>query len=294
MDAVFSAAERFVLGEARLLERRLFGAAYLGLSPSGVVDALRGYQNGDGGFGHALEPDVRCPASLPLATEVALQVMVASGTVEPSMVLRACDYLAGTAETAGAGGGVPLALPVIEGFARAEHMTEWTYVPALNPTAGLAGLLYQLQVEHPWREQATTWCWAQLERDDAVTDAHTLSEVLVFLEHVPDRERAIARARDLAERFDDIAYLQIDPEAEGYGLSPLHMAPTPWSPWLDFFPPDAIEAHLARLQAAQQADGGWPITWSPPTQAAVTEWRGVVTVQAVRTLTAYGRVDNTP
>lgn len=294
MDAAFSAAERFVLGEARLLERRLFGALYSRQSPSGVVDALRAYQNDDGGFGHALEPDVRCPASLPLATEVALQVMAASGTAEQSMVLRACDYLAATAASAGAGGGVPLALPVIEGYARAEHMTDWTYVPALNPTAGLAGLLLQLQVEHPWREEATAWCWAQLERDGAVTDAHTLSEVLVFLEHVPDRERAIARARDLAERFEDMAYLRIDPDAEGYGLSPLHLAPTPSSPWLDLFSPDVVEAHLDRLEAAQQADGGWPVTWSPPTQAAVTEWRGVVTVQAVRTLTAYGRVDDTP
>ncbi len=294
MDAVFAAAERFVLGEARLLERRLFAALYSGMSRSGVVDALRGYQNDDGGFGHALEPDVRCPASLPLATEVALRVMAASGAADPSMVLGACDYLAATARAAGAGGGVPLTLPVIEGFARAEHMTDWTYAPALNPTAGLAGLLHQLRVEHPWRDEATTWCWAQLEGDGAVTDAHTLSEVLVFLEHVPDRERAIARARELAEGFGDIAYLQIDPEAEGYGLTPLHMAPTPWSPWLDLFPPEATEAHLARLQGAQQADGGWPVTWSPPTQAAATEWRGVVTLQAVGILTAYGRVDNTP
>ena len=35
-----------------------------------VIEALRGYRNPDGGFGHALEPDVRCPSSQPGADAV--------------------------------------------------------------------------------------------------------------------------------------------------------------------------------------------------------------------------------
>ena len=35
---------------------------------------------------------------------------------------------------------------------------------------------------------------------------------------------------------------------------------------------------------------GWPITWEPPSQVAVFEWRGVVTLEALRTLTSYGRL----
>ncbi len=48
--------------------------------------------------------------------------------------------------------------------------------------------------------------------------------------------------------------------------------------------------HLDRLQEDQQADGGWLITWEPPSQAARSEWRGIVTLGALRTLTSYGRL----
>ena len=118
MDNAFAAGDRFLLSQARLLERRLFATCFLGQPAARVVDALRGYQNDDGGFGHALEPDVRCPASLPIDVETALAALAAAGTVEPEMVLRACDFLARTAAEAGAGGAVPPAFPVIHHSSR--------------------------------------------------------------------------------------------------------------------------------------------------------------------------------
>src|SRR5215472_19200309 len=78
MDNVFAAGDRFLLTEARLLERRLFAAVFLGQPGVHVIDALRGYQNDDGGFGHALEPDTRCPASLPIYVETAFQTLAAA------------------------------------------------------------------------------------------------------------------------------------------------------------------------------------------------------------------------
>ena len=193
---------------------------------SGVVDALRGYQNADGGFGQALEPDTRCPASLPVYVETALQALATAATVDRAMVLRACDFLARTANEAGTGGAVPLAFPVIESFPRAGHWTEWTYEPGLNPTAGLAGLLYQLGVEHSWRTDATRYCWERLESGSMPGDAHALSEALVFLEHVPARNAADTCVAAIAPRLGEVAGLHLDPGTPGYGLSPLHFAPT--------------------------------------------------------------------
>jgi hypothetical protein len=92
----------------------------------GFVDALRGYQNDGGGFGHALEPDTRCPASLAIYVETAFQALAAAGAVDRPMVLRACEFLTRAAHEAGAGGAVPLAFPVIESFPRAGHWSEWT------------------------------------------------------------------------------------------------------------------------------------------------------------------------
>jgi hypothetical protein len=279
------------LREARLLERRLFAACFLGAGPSGVVATLRGYRNEDGGFGHGLEPDVRCPGSLPIFVEVALQAMSTAAVCDTGLVLAACDYLARVARRAGAGGGVPPAGAVIEDFPHAAHWTAWSYEPALNPTAGLVGLLHGLGAEHPWREEATAWCWQQLEREEPVADAHTLSEVLVFLAHVPDRDRALRRASELARRFGEVGMLLLDPAAPGYGLTPLQLAPTADSPWRALFPAAVIDSHLERLLRRQQPDGGWPIDWQPPSAAAALEWRGIVTLQALRTLVSYGRLD---
>jgi hypothetical protein len=290
MDDAFAAGDRFLLNQARLLERRLFATCFLGQPAAGVVDALRGYQNDDGGFGHALEPDKRCPASLPIDVETAFQALATAGAVDHDMVIRACDFLARVAEEADAGGAVPLAFPVIESFPRATHWTAWTYEPGLNPTAGLVGLLYQLGVDHPWRSAGTAYCWQQLESGGLPGDAHALAETLNFLEHVPDRHRADQQAAALASNLADIPLFHLDPDAPGYGLSPLNVAPQATSRWRALFTDTQIGAHLDRLQEDQQADGGWLITWEPPSQAARSEWRGIVTLGALRTLTSYGRL----
>jgi hypothetical protein len=290
MDDVFAAGDRFLLSQARLLERRLFATAFLGQPAAHVVDALRGYQNDDGGFGHALEADKRCPASLPVDVETAFQALAAAGATDQEMIARACDFLARTAAAADAGGAVPLAFPVIESFPRAAHWTDWTYVPGLNPTAGLVGLLYQLGVEHPWRAQAAGYCWQQLEAGGVPGDAHALSEVMIFLGHAPDRDRADQHAHALAAQFADIPMFHLDPDTDGYGLTPLNLAPEPGSRWRALFTDTQIDGHLDRLLKSQRDDGGWPVTWEPPSQAATLEWRGVVTLQALRTLTAYGRI----
>jgi hypothetical protein len=296
MTDAFAAADRFLLGYARLLERRLFAACFLGQPAASVVDALRGYQNADGGFGHALEPDKRCPAGLPIDVEVAFQALAtagaecSSGSMARDMVLRACDFLARTAEQVDAGGAVPLAFPVIESFPRAVHWSDWTYQPALNPTAGLVGLLYQLGVDHPWRSDGEAWCWRQLESGQLPDEVHAVKETLVFLEHVPDTERADKHAAAIAASLPGLPMFQLDPEAEGYGLTPLAYAPLATSRWRSMFTQAQIDAHLDGLQRAQQADGGWPISWEPPDGAAVAEWRGMVTLQALQTLTSYGRL----
>jgi hypothetical protein len=291
MTDAFAAADRFLLNNARLLERRLFATCFLGQPGQHVVDALRGYQNDDGGFGHALEPDVRCPASLPIFVEMAFQPLATVGAADDEMVRRACDFLARTADEAGAGGAVALAVPVIEQFPRAVHWSEWTYQPGFNPTAGLVSLLYQLGIDHPWREAGAAWCWQQLDSGNLPTEVHAVKETLVFLEHTPERARAEKHAAALVANLANDSMFHLDPDAPGYGLTPLDLAPLATSRWRSLFPADVIEGHLDGLARAQQEDGGWPISWDPPSEGAKCEWRGIVTFGALRTLTSYGRLE---
>ncbi|GAA4977616.1 hypothetical protein GCM10025331_86020 [Actinoplanes utahensis] len=275
------AGARFLAREGRLLERRLFAVHFQGAAPGSVADVLRGYRNDDGGFGHGLEPDKRCPASLPVDVEVAVQSLTVA---DPALLGPACDFLSGVATASGA---VPLAFPVIEGFPRAAHWTEWTYEPGLNPTAGLAGHLYRLGFEHPWREAAAGYCWDAIESGALPDEVHALSEVFVFLAHVPDRARAAAHVPAVLERLTASPMFQATPAPGEYGLTPLHIAPAADSPWRRLFDEAQIDAHLDALAAARLPDGGWPVTWEPPSEAARLEWRGVVTLQALRTLRSY-------
>jgi hypothetical protein len=278
----FTAARDFIRTDGRLVERRLFATLFEGADPVGVVDALRGYQNADGGFGHALEPDKRCPDSLGLDVETAFGMLLAAGALDDDMVRRACDWLQSVATPEGA---VSMASPVIENYPRAEHMGEWTYQPDLNPTAGLVGRLYALGFEHPWREQAATWCAKTLANGFA-GDAHSLHESMEYLEHGPGEVDLEAVRDQLAK----VSYYRADAADPEYGVTPLHFAPTPDSAWRPLFTDEQIAGHLDRLIADQQQDGGWAITWEPPGLAAKLEYRGVETMRALQVLKAYDRL----
>ena len=217
-----------------------------------MVDALRGYQNDDGGFGHALEPDKRCPASLPIDVETAFQALATAGTVDAGMVSRACDFLARTAANA------EPAVP----FRWRSRLSSLFPAPRTGPNGptslastrrpGLVGLLYQLGVDHPWREAGAAYCWSKLESGELPSDAHALSETMIFLEQVPDRERADRIAAALAANLAGIAMFHLDPDAEGYGLTPLALAPRADSRWRSLFTEAQIDGHLDRLTKASR------------------------------------------
>lgn len=63
-------APTFMWRTARLLDRLRFGYLFLGGEWDPVPAALRAYQNPDGGFGNALEPDFRGAVSQPVACAV--------------------------------------------------------------------------------------------------------------------------------------------------------------------------------------------------------------------------------
>lgn len=77
---------------------------------------------------------------------------------------------------------------------------------------------------------------------------------------------------------------------ETYGLTPLHFAPEPDSFCRELFTQSQIDSHLDDLMKKQLPDGGWPITWEAPGPAAVLEWRGRWTLDAILRLSAYGLI----
>jgi hypothetical protein len=286
-SGVLERASEFIWTHARLLERRIFEHAFHSGKAEAVVDALRVYRNEDGGFGQALEPDLRAPDSAPIHVEFALRALQEVGAREREIGREACRYLEGISDATGA---VPPTLPGALAYPRAEHWNgAWALEPGLNPTVGIAGLLHWIGVEDTWLDRATNYCWDQLS-GAPLKDAHTLLGALTFLEHVPDRERAEVVFQKVAPQILQAEYFTLEVPVQSYAMTPLHFAPTPAARARSLFSDEVIAAHLGDLLSRQEDDGGWPIFWNAPGDAARSEWRARWTLHAVSALGAYGRL----
>jgi hypothetical protein len=268
-------ATAFIEREARLLERLRFAHAFQGAPAEPVLRALRAYRNDDGGFGHALEPDLRAPESQPTAVLSALELLADLGAHDEPMVGEAAGFLASIAL---ADGGVPSALPSV-----LEHPHAPWYQPSdsssLTQTAGNVAALHRLRADHPFVTGATELCWQRIEqgRPDSSYD---LLFAIRFLDAVPDEERAVRALDGLGDGL-----------AEALGEhTPVSVSPWPGSRSRRLFDAATIEAELDRLADGQQDDGGWTFDFPAWNPAGAHEWRGIVTFQALTTLRANGRL----
>ncbi|MCA0971106.1 hypothetical protein LCM20_10930 [Halobacillus litoralis] len=86
----YQAAKQFIREHAREVER-----AKMDDDTKSMIEALKPYQNPDGGFGRGLESDIRLPGSSAIATSVALQHLVTVDSSEEArvMIQKAIGYL---------------------------------------------------------------------------------------------------------------------------------------------------------------------------------------------------------
>jgi hypothetical protein len=290
------AAETFIWKTARLIDRHRYSCLFNGAGPEPVVTALRPYQNPDGGFAHGLEPDGLGRVSQPIQVSTALHVLDEAGQFHDPMVMQAVNYLPSVTAP---NGGVPAVLPTGEDDLSAPFVVGGTE-GALLPTATIAGLLHKHRVEHPWLVRATDFCWQAIT---AMADTHPYEaeHCLVFLEHVPDRDRAAREAERLGRLVREQRLVALDLDAPGdarvapgYGPgeyhTPLDYASSPTSPARRWFSDEEVAHDLDRLAAAQEDDGGWNFIWRQWNPATTLASRGAVSVRALTMLRANGRL----
>jgi hypothetical protein len=201
-------------------------------------------------------------------------------------VRDAIDWL--TAIAPAEGGAAFIQPSVSEG----PHAPWW--VPAeghpasLIQTGQIAAMLYAHEIAHPWLDGATRVMWSGIE---ALTspNGYEMFGVLAFLEHVPDRERAEDAFDRVGPLLLSSGLVALDPAAEGETFGPLDFAPLPGSIARRLFDAPTIDAHLDHLAGAQRDDGGWMFNWPSWSPAAEADWRGFITVDALRVLRANGR-----
>lgn len=302
----YNRARYYIKSKARPLERALFEYYFENGSPDTVYSELTGFQNPDGGFGRALEPDVRTPASSALATGIGLHLLVELDCPSDHTLVRASvNYL-------------------METFDPETHV--WRVVP---PETN----------EHPhapwWHDEngslAATFddfliiprvlILASLHRYSSLVDAGWLDqlteETVSCIEQVnlgdgggSDLEYVIklAEARHLplkyAERLKDCVHKAIplaverDPNKwNTYCTTPLRIITSPDTLGAELIF-NAVQAHLDYQIENQAADGSWKPTWTwggvypEHWEKAEAEWSGKLTLEALRILCAFGRIES--
>jgi hypothetical protein len=283
----FEAAEAFMAAHARVLDRQVFKRLFSGGGPGPVRDAVAAYRNDDGGFGYGLEPDVRAAASQPAAVEMALRLMDVTDAWDEELVRDAIDWLMTVAPAEGGAASVELTV------AQGPHAPWWLpqegHRASLIQTGQISGLLYSRGFTHPWLDGATEVMWSGIEK---LTEpaGYEMFGVLAFLQHVPDRTGAAEAFERVGPLLIERGLVALDPETAGEVHSPLDFAPLPGSIARMVFDDAVIAAHLDHLAGAQRDDGGWMFNWPSWSPAAEADWRGYLTVEALRILRANGRV----
>ena len=283
----FDAAAAFVAANARVLDRRRFQRLFEDGPTAPVRDAVAAYRNDDGGFGHALEPDCRAPGSQPAAAEMALRVLDEADAWDEGLVRGACDWLAAVAP---AEGGAAFVEPTLAGWPHAPWwVPEEGHPASLIATGMIAGTLHARGVSHPWLDGATEVMWNRIGTLTE-TSGYEMFGVLRFLQHVPDRDRAREAFVRVGPLLIERNLVALDPEASGEVHGVLDFAPEPDSLARSLFDDVTVKAHLDHLAQAQRDDGGWTFNWPTWSPAAELDWRGFLTVDALRVLRANARL----
>ncbi len=284
MSGVLEKARGYIMSNARLLERRMYEVQFEGLSPEYAGRVVKAYQNPDGGLGHALEPDERCPSSQPLFVSFGLGAMEEAGYRDTEFASSMCDYLQSVGDETGL---VPFFTGNVFEYPVAAHWVNATIASGINPTAEICGLMYYQGVEHEWLSKAAATCVEMFIKAPS-HEAHELVCVARLAQYLPDRKKSQQLLDIIADVLPTARFFIPDAPVTTYGLTPLHFAPRPDSILRPLFTQQQIDGHLDDLLRQQEPDGGWPVRWDAPGAASVLEWRGRVTMEAICRLRAYG------
>lgn len=303
----FDLARNYLNAQARPLDLALFNYHFESGSVEKVLFELMPFQNSDGGFGRALEPDIRSPSSSALATEIGLRILVELGVeAQNSLVMSAISYLLNTLD------------PKTNTWrVTPRDVNQYPHAPWWHDEAGSladtfddfkiiprAGILAALHhypnlLPEGWLNKLIKSTISDIleMRIDSFSGG---GDSLVYARRLADRPglsfethaKLIDQVRLIADQIvtrDKSSWTQ-------YSAPPAKLAPSPKTILAETLA-DCLPAHLDFLVESQCPEGFWDVTWSwgnypNDWEIAKAEWRGILTLEALMTLKAYQRIEN--
>lgn len=298
----FARARRFVETKARPLEVARMRFHFDSAPEDAVVAELTKFQNDDGGFGNALEPDLRAHESSALATSIAFQLIRETGrTLFESTASSAVDYLRNTFDRAK---GMWQIVP--RSAEDSPHAPWWNQSGregafesfSLNPTAELLGYLcdYRDSPSRPLIAVVSSKILDHIGRLETIE----MHEFLCCKRLAETDDLDPAFREQLLGCLHELLEATVSTDSSqwaGYGLRPLQVADRPDSPFFEALR-DAVQQNLDYEISTQQDDGMWAPGWSWGDQfpdeweKARLDWAGVLTVDRLITLQRYGRIES--
>ncbi|WP_305116944.1 hypothetical protein [Acutalibacter muris] len=258
-------AKQFIISNARPLELAWYRAVFEGGPKGAVVEELKKFQNPDGGFGNALEPDNWNPNSTPITTNDAIIHLYQCGAL-----VEAGNIIEGIARWLKSGDGFDRGQQrwrfAVESSKEHPHAIWWEPgdgKESWNPTVSLAAFLVCMGGGEPWRglvREAFRWLETVDEADSHEVQCFMLAHRMMELYGVTD-VIDLDKAREAVKRAVGLAVCH---EVEKYGVEYV-AGPSAFfheeSPYVPEGIEDLVKADLAAIDKLQMEDGGFDITW---------------------------------
>lgn len=285
------AAIKFILQNARPLELSVYKYYFENGSSQSVIDELLKFQNADGGFGNALEPDLFNPNSSPIATNDAIITLFRVNALDKNsdIVKGIVKYL----ESHDSFDEYKKRwLFAIDSNKDYPHAIWWKKkgdgISGFNPSISLAAFMICYGNRTPLYEEIVKEGFEYLENAEEISGDELNSFLLAYellkannISDIVDRERFKALLYKAVEN-------SICKDTSKYGVEYVPLPSSIFSGmYLDFITPEIkslIEAEKEILNKLQMNDGGFDITWKwytpyPEFEQARAWWRPRITIE---------------
>lgn len=297
----FNKAKIFIMNQGRSLEQALCHYHFDNGPKEAVLTELEKFQNDNGGFGKALEPDLRASESSVLCTTFALDILTDLGfSSDEGIIAKSLNYLMGTYD---------------------ERTQTWRYLPDTTDSSPHApwwnqdGLeeTFEHFLENP-RVKICGYLFHFQELTSGEFRNNLLNRVLIHMETKGDKgfpdtllcylslfqcRNLPSYAKERLERkLEKIIPASVETDKskwKEYCLKPINVIKSPDSPFLPLIA-EAFETSLDYEIQNQEEDGSWLPFWSwggaypEDWSVAKKEWSAILTLNILKTLEAFGRI----
>jgi len=288
-------ARNFIMTKSRNLERAMYEFEFENGNKESVLTELKTFQNEDGGFGNAIEPDFRCNESSALGTTIAFQYLSRIKANENiNKIKDGISYLLHTVKRTDSYYW-EIVPKTVETAPRAPW---WNYHKSRpfsgNPNAEILGYLYEYKglVPHDMLDELTRHILNYIEN----LQEPEFHELLCFLRLSERMPKGLLN--QISEKLNIMVEkcVAVKPELwQQYCLQPIQVAQTPHSPYCKMFE-HILPANLDYIVSKQAEEGCWNPTWAwgqfeDTWQVAKVEWQGWLTLDYLRVLHQYDYIE---